>query len=486
MADANRWGDVGSRHRGKQTGRLGIFRTLFRQISCEWCRKEQSEKGEELGEISSKRVHDGNAVKLAQNLGLEKRLFVKEFCAVDSFVCEEQALSKEDAPFSLPRMIRSTCLLGAILGLLCLGNVESVEAASSKWDYSSDLLRPFWRGDVMRGESVLFIRDQKGGKARASVLFPVREILEIRSSAGDVVYEPGRDYVWKPGSSEIVVPVGSRIVVSKPADLRRPANSQKYRLTHRDGNGEIMFGAKLEYHALQTSISYRREPGKWSGPKPRFHESVLPNVVGRLRRKEPVKILVRGDSISTGCNASGWADGEPFQPAYPELVRRHLAEHYDNKVEMENLSISGRTSRSGVTMSDQGILGKPDLVIIAFGMNDSAGVSVADFRKNTAMMIAKIRKARPRAEFILVATMLGNADWPRLNQKLFPQYRDALAELCERGVALADLTSAWAELLKRKKDWDLTGNGVNHPNDFGHRVYAQMITALLIPDTRGK
>ena len=26
-----------------------------------------------------------------------------------------------------------------------------------------------------------------------------------------------------------------------------------------------------------------------------------------------------------------------------------------------------------------------------------------------------------------------------------------------------------------------TGNGVNHPNDFGHRVYAQVLSALLIP-----
>ncbi len=76
--------------------------------------------------------------------------------------------------------------------------------------------------------------------------------------------------------------------------------------------------------------------------------------------------------------------------------------------------------------------------------------------------------------------MLGNKDWVRLKQELFPQYRDALAELTGPGVALADLTSVWTELLKFKQDWDLTGNGVNHPNDFGHRVYAQVITALLI------
>lgn len=368
------------------------------------------------------------------------------------------------------------------LTVLVLGPVaEAAEPGNSKWRYAPEHLRPFWQTDRMAGESVLFIRDTEGGEARASVMFPIKEMFSIRNSAGDLVYEPGRDFNWKPGSREIVLPAGSRIVSSTPGQLRRPANSQRHRLTHRDGNGEIMFGAKLEYHALQTAISYRRQPGEWAGPKPRFDKAILPNVTGRLKRKESLKILVMGDSISTGCNASGWAAGEPFQPAYPELVRQHLAAHYGGTVELENLSISGKTTRSGAAMCDLGIPGKPDLVIIAFGMNDSAGVSVADYRKNTAAMIAKIRKSRPQTEFILVATMLGNRDWPRLKQERFPEFRDALADLREPGVALADLTTTWSEFLKRKKDWDLTGNGVNHPNDFGHRVYAQMICSLLTP-----
>src|SRR5262249_42128448 len=72
-------------------------------------------------------------------------------------------------------------------------------------------------------------------------------------------------------------------------------------------------------------------------------------------------------------------------------------------------------------------------------------------------------------------------DWITLHPELFPQYRDALASLSKGGVALADLTSVWTEFLERKQDWDLTGNGVNHPNDFGHRVYAQVLSSLLVP-----
>ena len=45
---------------------------------------------------------------------------------------------------------------------------------------------------------------------------------------------------------------------------------------------------------------------------------------------------------------------------------------------------------------------------------------------------------------------------------------------------LADLSSVWAELHRHKRDLDLTGNGVNHPNDFGHRIYAQVLSSLLV------
>jgi hypothetical protein len=42
------------------------------------------------------------------------------------------------------------------------------------------------------------------------------------------------------------------------------------------------------------------------------------------------------------------------------------------------------------------------------------------------------------------------------------------------------MTSLWAEIFRYKKDWDMTGNGVNHPNDFGHRIYAEVLSTLLI------
>jgi len=120
-------------------------------------------------------------------------------------------------------------------GTLLLAGVLSswllADESTPTWGYRQELLRPFWVGDVMESESVLFIRDEQSGEARASVLFPIDEVLAVQNSAGDVTYEHGRDYVWKSASREIVLPARSRIVSRTPQELRRPAGSQPYKLT---------------------------------------------------------------------------------------------------------------------------------------------------------------------------------------------------------------------------------------------------------------
>lgn len=357
----------------------------------------------------------------------------------------------------------------------------SQERATPGWKYAPELMRPFWEGEVMERESVLFIRDATTGEAKGAVLFPVLEVLAVRNSAGDVTCEEGRDYACKPGSREFVLPAGSRIVSRLPAELRRPAKSQKYELTHRDGNGEIFFGARLEYAEMQTCITYRHAPQAWKGAVPKFDATALPRSVGKLRNRAPLSMVVIGDSISTGCNASGWAEGAPYQPAYPELLRQHLEVRFAGKVALQNLSVGGTDTRWALTMIDKVVEPRPDLVIVAFGMNDSARRPAKEYQANIEELLAKIRERLPDVEFILVASMLGNRDWIRLQHDLFPQYRDALTGLCKPGVALADLTSIWAQFLELKQDWDQTGNGVNHPNDFGHRIYAQVLAALLTP-----
>ena len=348
------------------------------------------------------------------------------------------------------------------------------------WNYQPRLLSPFWQGDVIESETVLFIRDGATGPATANVLLPIREVIEVRNSAGTLVYEPGRDFSWTSGSRELVLPAGSRITSRQPQDLRRPAKSQKHALTHRDGNGEILFGAELEYAEMQTRITYRHAGNQWKPPVT-FDPRALPQTVARLVNRQPLTIVTLGDSITAGANASALYSAVPFQPPYPELVRRQLTERFRNSIELKNLAVGGTDTAWGLTQIPKVIESRPHLVILAFGMNDSGSRLPESFRDNTQAMMAKIREALPNCEFILVAPMLANRDWIRLRHEYFPRYRDALKELVQPGVALADLTAVWTDFLELKKDWDISGNGVNHPNDFGHRVYAQVITSLVDP-----
>ncbi|RPI85466.1 MAG: hypothetical protein EHM42_06710, partial [Planctomycetaceae bacterium] len=113
--------------------------------------------------------------------------------------------------------------LGAVaLCLCCQTLLHSDEPKRVEWTYAPQQLRPFWEGTVMEGESVLFIKPTPQGEARASVLFPIEEVLSVTNSAGNVTYESGRDYNWKSGSREVTIPAGSRIPCSTPSDLRRP------------------------------------------------------------------------------------------------------------------------------------------------------------------------------------------------------------------------------------------------------------------------
>ena len=50
------------------------------------------------------------------------------------------------------------------------------------------------------------------------------------------------------------------------------------------------------------------------------------------------------------------------------------------------------------------------------------------------------------------------------------------------GIAVADITGMQAALHSRKRFIDTTGNHVNHPNDFFHRLYAQFLCGMLSPE----
>jgi acyl-CoA thioesterase-1 len=329
------------------------------------------------------------------------------------------------------------------------------------------LVEPFWRSATMRGESLFFV-DRGDGVATATLLFDHAERLVLTSATGDVEFEEGRDYTVDGDAGVVSCTAGSRIPFATLEALY-PAHDPF-----------VLIADGADFHRRQLAATYVHDPCAWYGHVPRLAADGLRRTRRRLAASQPLTVCITGDSISEGYNASGFTGAPPHQPAYGDLVAAGLEHAYGSHVVLHNYATAGWTSDDAVADLERVANARPDLVIVAFGMNDAGYADAPDFAANIDTIINRVRAAAPDVEFVLVSPMLPNPRWPYPVMERFPAYRDALAALCCAGAALADVTSMWTDMLVRKGVHDLTGNGINHPNDFGHRIYAQVILALTI------
>jgi hypothetical protein len=77
------------------------------------------------------------------------------------------------------------------------------------------------------------------------------------------------------------------------------------------------------------------------------------------------------------------------------------------------------------------------------------GEGGVEYGQKILKLLDAVISGNPGADVVLVASMCGN---PRMFQlKRFEAYRDAPKKLEGPGVAVADVTSVWAELMKKKR-----------------------------------
>ena len=328
----------------------------------------------------------------------------------------------------------------------------------------------------------LFFIDRGTDTAAASLWLPAERLVSLRHGFSGVEYEEGRDFTIDLSQGVVRRLPGSRMPVTPLEELSSPVD--------RDGSGFmftrdspgifLLFAEDDTFHRRQVHATYDVRPGEWSGPLAPFRGGQLPRTLRRLLAGDPLALVVIGDSISEGYNASGFLGVPPHQPPYADLVADGSRSAYRAPIALHNLAVAGSSADHGLADVERLVALRPDLVIVAFGMNDAGYATAADFAANVAGIIEAVRRGAPDAEFVLVSSMLPNPQWHYPVLERFDQYRAALAALCADGVILADVTATWRAVLQRKSFYDLTGNGINHPNDFGHRLYADVILASLI------
>ena len=340
-------------------------------------------------------------------------------------------------------------------------------------------LQPFWHGTEMV-ETLTFLRLNPHAPPQARPLFRPDTIHWFVSVTRDIAYEQGRDYLLDAATGMLTLPPGSRIPFKTFAELI-PFVEQKLPFAYDD--------ARL-FHFRQVEIAYRHAPGLWRGPMPEPAMAQLPRTLAKLKAHAPLRLLVLGDSISQGAGASRAIKVAPGLPDYVEQVVRGIERASGSTVALDNRARGGWAAQSGAHLAATERPGRaaPDLVLIAFGMNDITFMhsgyadryGLANYTSSIASATAALRADAPGCEFILISSMFGNGENALFPPADFLAFRDALRSLTGPGVALADVTGLLEAMLKAKSWYDLTYSGINHPNDFMHRIYAQAILALLI------
>lgn len=181
----------------------------------------------------------------------------------------------------------------------------------------------------------------------------------------------------------------------------------------------------------------------------------------------PVTWLFTGDSITHGARHTfGWRS---YPELFAERIRYELGRPRDIVV---NTGISG--DRTGGLLKDwdwRVARFQPHLVSVMMGMNDSsAGAAGRDEFRNNLNEIADRILAREGC-VPLFHTMNAVTPIPAGRPDL-PAYVDIIRDVAmRRHLPLIDHFEEWS----KRSFYDWIGDGTIHPNEYGHRVFANRI-----------
>ncbi len=387
-------------------------------------------------------------------------------------------------------------------------------------------------------ETAMFLEKNEG----MPLLFPIEKIESVTNYFGDVTYEAGTDYYVQDG--KLYLTENTRIPCfgynnfyyglnngnahdAQYVDLRTLPTTKNGLPDSYAGIGVRTAAQENLFQTYQISVSYYHT-STWPGYEQECRLDMFQDVIRKMQKGEDVTIMFYGDSITAGACSTfswkGWGQG-----GYALLVTQSLAELFDYDINYVNTSglvytfangaqgtpatvpanrtegtrgtityvntaIGGWTSLEGLQSFDTFL--KPyintygcDMFVCALGMNDStatlANYTPAMTADNAKAIVDKVYALSPKANVLLVGTMWANPDANGWNSQQYKQtpYLETLASNYRkqgRNCAMANVTETTAWLLQRKDFIDYSGNNINHPNDFGYRIYAQVILQTIL------
>lgn len=313
------------------------------------------------------------------------------------------------------------------------------------------------------GESLVFFGEEPSPLA---FIPSSAEPLRLRSTSvpgrDTVTYEEGKDYRVDYARGAVIRLPGSRL-----PDFRSNVlyGQQAFDHSKFPGYGNKPFFAYADY-ALAA-------PARW--PVQSAQIDRLPQTRARLVAGGPFTLVAFGDSITNGGETSA-----------PELIywRRWVADLQAKFPAARINAVNGATGGDSTTqglkrLEEKVVSARPDLVLVAFGMNDHnrRGVPLPEFERQLREIITRIRRATA-AEIIVLSAFPPNPQWMHGSQRM-AEYAAATARVAAgTQSAYADVYANWQAMAARKRPEDLLANNINHPNDFGHWIYYRVLSAV--------
>ena len=362
---------------------------------------------------------------------------------------------------------------------------------------------PIWNGDTVYHETALFTPD----KDTVKLLYPVDEIVSLRSYDLMTNYIEGYDFeITEDGMIKRLeggrIPVwATSLTTDTPNDW--PTTDGKY----------VVLTGDQTYPKFAISVTYKHSTTFADGYQPSAPdtmEAAINNTLNKLAKGEEVNIVIYGDSISCGWSSSGMTpdikiydetntEGNyitryninvaPYAPTWVQMLEARLKELYpDATINFKNLSLGGKSSpwgaeniaaRLALWKDEEGNQVVPDLMLIGFGVNDSAagtnGIAVDEFKANMKAIVDNAREFTDNMnmEALYYSPMFPNqssTEWPA--ERLLA-YEAALEDLYlnDDNIGIVKLSSIFNEIIKSKNCEDYLNTNLNHGNDFTARLY---------------
>lgn len=198
--------------------------------------------------------------------------------------------------------------------------------------------------------------------------------------------------------------------------------------------------------------------------------------------QETVRVVAFGDSITGVYYHSGalraWCDmlGIGLSRVYPQA-----------KLEMVNAGISSQTTVHALERIQRDVLDlKPQLVVVAFGMNDIRTLTRStpqQYHDNLAEIVSLCRGVG--AEVVLCTPTSIYPGHPQWDPALLEEYSQVLRQVgAELDVAVADIYKAYQDLRARdRRAWMLLMSETIHPDMNGHKVIAEQVARVVTGQT---